>query len=390
MGTVRDVAVVVLGISLLVFIALFGHVPGLRNTPIGFAHRFLWKTIPRWFFALDRAITGGRLGPILMGTANYLMNEKHPIIMAFYLTLVTGGIYMFTKDGWKHLSSIHRMCVPIVATLPYITMYLAATSDPGFITPENHQWSLQCYPYDHLNFKPGNICRTCQLAKPARSKHCSICKHCVAKHDHHCVWINNCVGQLNTRHFLAFLAATNVLLSYGLYLSFGIIQSFILRALIPSKIAIESLQWPVYLHLLGISIVEEIYIGAVFLLCALTGILSYAFTIYHLYLIWAGTTTNETIKWSDWRDDIKNGDILLADPEEDDDITELDADEMCRDWPRVTTQLFYRIDPTNRGDIPREIIWRRVQGLGEIDNIYDLGWRRNFRDALWPRTFSPR
>jgi hypothetical protein len=103
------------------------------------------------------------------------------------------------------------------------------------------------------------------------------------------------------------------------------------------------------------------------------------------YLIWAGTTTNETIKWSDWRDDIKNGDILLADPEEDDDITELDADEMCRDWPRVTTQLFYRIDPTNRGDIPRGIIWRRVQGLREIDNIYDLGWSSNFRDAIWPR-----
>ena len=37
-----------------------------------------------------------------------------------------------------------------------------------------------------------------------------------------------------------------------------------------------------YMHLLGIIIVEEIYIGAVFLLATLTGILSYAFTIYHL------------------------------------------------------------------------------------------------------------
>jgi len=38
-----------------------------------------------------------------------------------------------------------------------------------------------------------------------------------------------------------------------------------------------------YMHLLGIIIVEEIYIGAVFLLASLTGILSYAFTIYHLF-----------------------------------------------------------------------------------------------------------
>lgn len=99
------------------------------------------------------------------------------------------------------------------------------------------------------------------------------------------VWINNCVGQLNTRHFLAFLAATNLLLTYGIYLSFDIIQnSFILQALIPSQIPLSHLPWSVYLHLFGIAIVEEIYIGAVFLLSVLTGVLSYAFTLYHMYL----------------------------------------------------------------------------------------------------------
>lgn len=107
------------------------------------------------------------------------------------------------------------------------------------------------------------------------------------------------------------------------------------------------------------------------------------------YLIWAGTTTNETIKWSDWRDDIANGEIMIADPDDPNDIeSEPDADEPCKDWPRVTTQLFYRVDPANRGDLPRGIIWRRVEGLTEIDNIYDLGWRKNFGDVLWPRAVS--
>lgn len=80
---------------------------------------------------------------------------------------------------------------------------------------------------------------------------------------------------------------------------------------------------------------------------------------------------------------------MIADPDDPGDIeTEPDPDEPCKDWPRVTTQLFYRIDPTNRGDLPRGIIWRRVEGLAEIDNIYDLGWRRNFEDVLWPRAVS--
>lgn len=77
---------------------------------------------------------------------------------------------------------------------------------------------------------------------------------------------------------------------------------------------------------------------------------------------------------------------MIADPDDPTDMEpELDADEMCRDWPRTTTQLFYRVDPANRGDLPRGILWRRVKGLSEIDNVYDLGLRKNFEDVLWPR-----
>jgi hypothetical protein len=134
------------------------------------------------------------------------------------------------------------------------------------------------------------------------------------------------------------------------------------------------------LMLLGVAVVEEVYIGAVFLICFLTGLLAIGFTAYHCYLVWAGTTTNETEKWSEWREYINDGLVFKAD------LGEEDEDEVA-DWPRKQTETLFRIDaPGRTEELPGGIIWRRVQSLAEVENIYDIGGWKNLMDVIHPRT----
>ena len=45
-------------------------------------------------------------------------------------------------------------------------------------------------------------CRSCRTNRPERSHHCRQCNFCVLLMDHHCVWINNCVGFYNYGYYI--------------------------------------------------------------------------------------------------------------------------------------------------------------------------------------------
>ncbi|KAL6609219.1 zf-DHHC-domain-containing protein [Neocallimastix sp. 'constans'] len=70
-------------------------------------------------------------------------------------------------------------------------------------------------------------CSHCQSYKPPRAHHCSICKHCILKFDHHCIWINNCVGHRNLPFFIRFLFYISLLFTISFVLLFLLIKGYI-------------------------------------------------------------------------------------------------------------------------------------------------------------------
>eukprot|EP00058_Branchiostoma_floridae_P022527 XP_002608017.1 hypothetical protein BRAFLDRAFT_213468 [Branchiostoma floridae] len=75
---------------------------------------------------------------------------------------------------------------------------------------------------DRLNTEVTTVCKKCISPKPPRTHHCSVCKCCVLKMDHHCPWLNNCVGHYNHRYFFLFCVYIFVGCCYVCYSTYDV------------------------------------------------------------------------------------------------------------------------------------------------------------------------
>ncbi|XP_012059788.1 PREDICTED: uncharacterized protein LOC105622996 [Atta cephalotes] len=63
----------------------------------------------------------------------------------------------------------------------------------------------------HRHVIENGRCHLCNITtRGRRTKHCSICNKCVSRFDHHCKWLNNCIGGRNYPAFLVCLTSTLV------------------------------------------------------------------------------------------------------------------------------------------------------------------------------------
>jgi palmitoyltransferase len=142
-------------------------------------------------------------------------NHRNPlwsgvVFGAYALSVFAYFTQVFYVTNYHSLETLIFFCVNFAFGPLYLYLLNA---DPGYVKPEPNEWQSYLGMLERGEPLP-QFCLTCMCRRPIRSKHCRSCGHCVARFDHHCGWINNCVGVDNNAPFLLelILVVTNHIL----------------------------------------------------------------------------------------------------------------------------------------------------------------------------------
>lgn len=256
----------------------------------------------------------------------FLSARQKPLnIGVFCVVLILGGLYygFVAPWTWLHISPAIPAVFTYIFLLCVSSFLRASFSDPGILPRNIHltdgiadgsipneytiEPGVECY--DETKGNPSNestvwsrvtcakpassenlvylkYCATCRIWRPPRSSHCSDCDNCVDFHDHHCIWLNNCVGRKNYRYFVAFVLSAGLC---GLYIVGNSIAHVICYKRENHMTAAESLRhrpMPLVMIFLG-------FLGAGYPV-ALAG--------FHLWIAGRGESTHEFVSKKRARD----------------------------------------------------------------------------------------
>ena len=96
--------------------------------------------------------------------------------------------------------------IAILSPIIALSFFIASARDPGYLQQQHNFLDLL------TKIHPAEMCPDCLVLRTPRSRHCAICNRCVERFDHHCPWLNNCVGIRNHNSFMVFLVSLSICL----------------------------------------------------------------------------------------------------------------------------------------------------------------------------------
>lgn len=338
-------------------IVIFGDIPWLRKTGVFKVKRWLLS----WFSQIDKIYH--QLDDTCGGKLLYYINWLVPL---FYILVVSFCFQQFFIQTYPILLEIGQISLSsqiyiyFSMAMVYLATWLAVFTDPG--QPGTG------VPYKFVNnqliFFNNRICHTCNIIKPARSKHCSICNKCYLLFDHHCIWINNCVGLYNYRWFVLYLVVNINFLIYGGYLC--------LAALNFKTKQLNLSYWSCIKYNESTKVT-----GCFTILCFTFSFITSVFTFLHLRYIYLGVTTSEADKWLEIEYLINLGLLYKLD-------TPINH-ELYVEKASINDDIVYI--SLNSGKVLIDTKFNRpnllkISSIEHIDNIYDEGFWKNLKHRL--------
>ncbi|KAI7890178.1 DHHC palmitoyltransferase-domain-containing protein [Mucor mucedo] len=202
-------------------------------------------------------------------TCPFLWSEAHPAVPIVFAYLFVLTLASMLKTSWTDPGIIPRNLDPMMEQIIQDENASINSETP----PKEIRIKDTCYSLKY--------CETCRIYRPPRSSHCKQCDNCVEFEDHHCAWLNNCIGKRNYRSFFTFIVSAA---SSCIFVIACSTYQLLWSANLPQHHGFRD----VFLDA-PVSFVLAIYC---FILLWLVG----GLTLYHCSLILRGVTTHEQIR----------------------------------------------------------------------------------------------
>ncbi|KAL1267213.1 hypothetical protein QQF64_002888 [Cirrhinus molitorella] len=206
-----------------------------------------------------------------------------PVSTAAALLVTSSSLFFVFTCPWLmvKVSPALPPCVGIVFLFVMANFIMATFMDAGVFPraneDEDKDEDFRAPLYKNVEVRGVQVrmkwCASCHFYRPPRCSHCSVCDHCVEDFDHHCPWVNNCIGRRNYRFFFLFL------LSLSLHMV-GVFSGSLLYVLD---------------HLENLWELHAAVTLAVMSVSALFFIPVLGLSCFHLVLVARGRTTNEQV-----------------------------------------------------------------------------------------------